>query len=126
MNFFTKYKKIISAIVITIILFFAYSFFFAGDSNGDGLISSSKTKRTAADIVGAEIIQALNQIERLQLDRAIFSDPVYKSLVDRSQPIPPEPVGKDNPFGPIGASGTVGGVLEIIEEEGSETISDTQ
>ena len=102
-----------------------YSFFFGGNSKSDQLISTSgNNTKTAADIVGAEIIQALNQIESLKLERGIFDDPVYRSLTDRSQPIPPEPVGKTNPFDPIGANRSNSGVLEISEEEPSQPIID--
>jgi len=129
MNFFSKYKKIILTILITIVLFFAYSFFFGESSQNDELITSTAstgTSRTANDVVGAEIIQALNHIEALKLDRTIFEDPIYRSLIDRSQEIEPEPVGKNNPFDPINTSGvssrdrTIQIEVEDENEEGQE------
>jgi hypothetical protein len=96
----TKYKKIIIVVLISVIAFFVYSFFF-GANKDDSLIKSVANTPSGADVIGSEIIQSLNQIETLQLDRSIFEDPVYRSLVDHSQPIPKEPVGRDNPFSPI-------------------------
>lgn len=119
MNFISKYKKIILATIVIMVLFFAYNFFFGGKQEGDELISGTINQRTAADVVGAEIIQALNQIESLKLDRTIFEDPVYRSLIDRSEPIPSEPVGKTNPFDPISQSNQTGQVVEIPQEEES-------
>lgn len=98
---FNKYKKIIVAIIIIIVLFFIYSFFFGGEKDDSLLSSTSNGPISGADVIGSELIQALNEIETLDLDRSIFEDPIYRSLVDRSQPIPPEPVGRDNPFAPI-------------------------
>lgn len=95
-----KYKKVIIVVAIAIVLFFAYSFFF-GKTDDGALLSRTANAPSGATVIGSEIIQALNQIDTLQLDRAIFEDPIYRSLVDRSQPIPPEPIGRENPFAPI-------------------------
>lgn len=84
-------------------MFVIYSNFFSSKTTEDQLLTSS-LQRNPAQIVGNEIITALNQIESLQLSREIFEDPVYRSLIDRSEPIPEEPIGKMNPFAPIGAT----------------------
>lgn len=89
--------------MVLIAAYIFYSYFFSSESNQDELLVSS-AQRDPAVIVGNEIIAALNQIESLRLSRDIFEDPVYRSLIDRSEPIPEEPVGKTNPFAPIGAS----------------------
>ena len=101
--FFLKYKKIIIGIVVTLVLFFLYTIFFAEEPQGETLLVSS-SESIQNQIVGNEIVAALNQIQRLKLSRDIFEDPVFKSLVDRSIPIPAEPVGKSNPFSPIGSN----------------------
>ncbi len=105
--FFQKNKKIIIIIAVLIIVFLAYSFISGGSTdNEQDLLTSSNTTQgqtTQSRIVGNEIIAALNQIQTLNLSRDIFDDPVFRSLVDRSRPIPAEPVGKSNPFSPIGS-----------------------
>lgn len=101
--FFQKYKKIILIILGLVILFFVYSYF-SGNNSADEELLTSSIQVDPAQVVGTEIISALNQIESLKLSRDIFEDPVYRSLVDRSEPIPQEPIGKSNPFSPIGSS----------------------
>ncbi|MDA8611345.1 hypothetical protein N9L18_00575 [Candidatus Pacebacteria bacterium] len=111
---FQKYKKWIIIVLVIIAAFVLYTIFFTGEDEGEGLVSSNATTgQTPASIVGAEIVAALNRIESLRLDRTIFDDPVYKSLKDRSQEIPPEPVGKANPFDPIGSSAPESSVPDI-------------
>lgn len=117
---FRKYKKIIIIVVVVIVLFFVYSFFFGGSSNDNSLLRGVANTPSGADVIGSEIIQALNQIDTLQLDRTIFEDPVFRSLVDRSQPIPPEPVGRDNPFSPITFSGSNDTVVNISPGESED------
>lgn len=100
--FFLKYKKIILVILVLSISFVLYSTYFGGKPEGEELLVSSNTN-TQVQIVGNEIVSALNQIQTLKLSRDIFEDPVFRSLVDRNIPIPVEPVGKTNPFAAIGA-----------------------
>lgn len=106
-----KILIIVGVLVVSFVIFMLVK----GDDEGDALVSTEFNTGGAvnpsseqASIVGAEIIQALNQINSLNLDRSIFERPVYLSLKDLGQPIPLEPVGRPNPFSPIGrdVSGT--------------------
>ena len=99
---FQKYKKWIIIGLVIIAAFILYTIL--SPKGGEDELLTSTSRQTPAEIVGVEIIAALNQIESLKLDRSIFDNPVYQSLKDRSQEIPPEPVGKPNPFDPIGSS----------------------
>lgn len=104
--FFQKYKKIIIVIVVMLVAFIIYSFVSGGNTQEEELLTSTNANQnqtTQSRIVGSEIISALNQIQTLNLSRDIFDDPVFGSLIDRSEPIPEEPVGKNNPFAPIGS-----------------------
>ncbi len=53
----------------------------------------------------AERFQKLNEIS---LSTELFSDPYFRSLVSYSTPVPPQPIGRTNPFDPviIGAVGS--------------------
>lgn len=51
--------------------------------------------------VGADIAVLLAQINSLQIDAAIFQDPVYQSLNDFTNEVAPLPQGKKNPFAPL-------------------------
>lgn len=101
--FFLKYKKILILIAVLVIVFLGYSFIRGGSvKNEDLLVSTNQNVQNQAQLVGNEIISALNQIQTLNLSKDIFDDKVFQSLVDRSEEIPSEPVGKSNPFAPIG------------------------
>lgn len=102
--FFQKYKKIILIIGTLLVVFFLYTTFFGSENTEEELLTSSVQQPTANQVVGTEIVSALNQIESLKLSRDIFEDPVFQSLIDRSEPLPEEPVGKINPFSPIGSA----------------------
>ena len=116
---FQKYKKWIIITLVIVAAFLIYTFFFTGGEESDSLLVAN-VQQTPAEIVGDEIISALNQIESLSLDRAIFDNPVYQSLKDRSQEIPPEPIGKANPFDPISSSAPEVGAPRI-EDQTSES-----
>jgi len=95
---FARYKKIITIIIVLILAFIAYSFWQKDDpADSESLV---RTQPTNIDVLGQDIIRVLNRIDDIDLDRSVFEDPVYKSLIDSSRPILPEPVGRNNPFLP--------------------------
>ncbi|MFA6459231.1 MAG: hypothetical protein WCV79_02435 [Candidatus Paceibacterota bacterium] len=53
------------------------------------------------ELVGAQVLALLNQIESLRIDNTLFQSPAYQSLVDYTVPIPVLNVGRANPFAPI-------------------------
>ena len=99
-----KLKKIILTILIIGILFVVYSVFIKKDPQSDGLLNSSAKQKSYGDtkLIGNQISQALFKLENIKLDKSIFTNKVYLSLTDRSQPISDEPIGRPNPFAPIG------------------------
>jgi hypothetical protein len=121
--FFQKYKKIIMIIVVLVLVFIMYTVFFAKEPEGESLLVSTN-QGAQTQIVGNEIVAALNQIQTLKLSREIFEDPIYKSLVDRSIPIPQEPVGKSNPFSPIGSNRVNTSTTTRPSTQGTNTLID--
>ncbi|MEY2641060.1 MAG: hypothetical protein RL150_453 [Candidatus Parcubacteria bacterium] len=113
--FFRKYKIAIIVIGVALVGLVVYSFMTGAPTDDVALVTTPE--ETEAALVGNEIITALNQVNTLRLSKDIFSNPVYLSLIDRSQVIPEEKVGKVNPFDPIGSSVPVraGDVPEIRE-----------
>lgn len=98
-------KKIIIVILLAIVLFVVYAVFIKKDptTTTDGsLITSGGVLSEDARALGNQISQALVRIEQIKLDKNIFTDAIYKTLVDRSEPIIEEPIGRPNPFAPIG------------------------
>ncbi len=94
-------KKIIIGVLILGGGFILYSAFVKGPDETDLL---QTTSATSGDVLGADIIKAINQINSLQLDRGVFDDPIFKTLVDRSEVLTPQPKGRTNPFASIGVN----------------------
>lgn len=64
------------------------------------------------DVSGAEsaderaILDTLLQLRSIELAGTIFNDPVFQSLRDTRTEIVPEPIGRRNPFAPLGVTAT--------------------
>jgi len=101
MNFLLRYKTAILVIVLAIIGFFVYSYFFT--SAPQEVLSSSPAQENVQ--VDADLIALLSTLHSISLDDAIFSDATFKSLQDFSQTLVPQPVGRTNPFAPLGTLG---------------------
>lgn len=66
--------------------------------------SGSSQVLSASDAAGPgqEVVDTLRQLDAVKLDGAIFSEPAFAALKDFSTQIVPEPVGRPNPFAPLG------------------------
>ena len=96
-----KYKKIIIICLIIAGGLIAYSLL-KPDPTVTSLLEKTQ-RQNSTQVLGDEITLAINQINSLKLDRSVFDDPVFNKLIDQSKPIIPKPVGRDNPFSPIGS-----------------------
>lgn len=119
MNFFKQNQTAILVIVIIIIAFFAYTYFFTGNDESNAVLQTEQVSEvTPAD---QDLISLLLELKAITLDEAIFSDPTFRSLQDFSQELVNEPVGRVNPFAPLGqgqtipVAGTGTGTTEIDE-----------
>jgi hypothetical protein len=61
---------------------------------------------TQATSVDSDVVAILLQLRAVSLSGTIFSDPAFVSLQDFGSQIVPEPIGRTNPFAPIGLSAT--------------------
>jgi hypothetical protein len=101
-----KLKKISITLLAIIALFVLYALLKpspqkASLTDGISAATGSLSSSEAQDL-GNQITQALTQIEQISLNTSIFDDEIYKSLKDRSQQISDEPIGRPNPFAPLG------------------------
>lgn len=99
MNFFKENQTAILVVVILIVAFFAYTYFFTGKEEGAILQTEEVSIAAPAD---QDLISLLLQLKAITLSDAIFSDPEFKSLHDFSQELVDEPIGRINPFAPLG------------------------
>lgn len=86
----------------------AAAYFTRGSSDGaaesvrtvnDGQASTRTASST--DSLVAEITATIYQMDRLQLDPAIFNSAAFRVLQDRTQTIVPQEPGRENPFAPL-------------------------
>jgi|TARA_B100001971_G_scaffold73246_3_gene67609 hypothetical protein len=99
MGIFKKYKTTILIIAIAIMAGVAYTILFGGE---DSTLLVSERQDNAASVEESNLLTFLLDLRSVKLDENIFSDPVFKSLEDFGQELTAEPIGRENPFAPIG------------------------
>jgi len=99
MNFFSKFKGVIAVLIAVVIAFFVYSYFFTGTPQP---VLSSTAPADSNAAVDQDLITLLLTLKNIKLDGTIFSDPVFQSLQDFGKDLVQEPVGRTNPFAPLG------------------------
>ncbi len=99
-------KNILLGGGLGIALLLAYVVFWPS-SDGATLLSVERP----AGVKENDLLVLLLDLKSLQLDDSVLSDPVFRSLKHFGVDIPPEPVGRSNPFAPIGSgnAAAVGG-----------------
>lgn len=99
---YAKYKNYILIGGLVIAASFAYFTYFGGGPEPI-LVSNGQVQNN----VGQDLLKQLLQLRALQLNDAIFSRPAFESLQDFSQELVAEPVGRVNPFSPLGVDPAV-------------------
>lgn len=101
-GFDNNYMKKLTVILIIILVLASFVYFYM---KGNELSkNSSLLEGSTPDVsnnVGAEVLALLNQVKLIKIDSTIFESPVYKTLVDYTVEVPPQPVGRPNPFAPV-------------------------
>lgn len=95
----SKTRLIILISVAIGILLMAYAYL-NDDPETDTLLAEIDA---SSNPVGREFIMLLDRLNTIKLDQAFFASPVFQSLKDSRVVLPIEPVGRLNPFAPIGA-----------------------
>jgi hypothetical protein len=94
MNFIFQ-NKILAAGVLALLFGFGYYLFFMQDS------SAPLTTVETESPVTQELLTTLANLRKIELNKSIFTDPVFVSLNDFGVVIPKEPIGRRNPFLPF-------------------------
>ena len=69
--------------------------------------TDENTPSASTEEINQKFVQSLAGISTIVLDKNIFSNPAFVSLVDYSNPLVPEPtIGRTDPFLPIGVDDT--------------------
>lgn len=94
---------------VLLLLVAGYFMFFSGGSSGSATLSSTDTSSP----VSADLLVTLQNLHTIKLDNTIFTDPVFVSLTDFGVTIPPENIGRRNPFLPFSAAPAPKGGLQL-------------
>ena len=92
-------KKIIIGVVIVILLFGLYKAFSGGEE--EAALSSETPSGLPAE-QGGVLLSLLLELKSITLADAIFADAAFQTLEDFTVKLVPEPIGRRNPFAPIG------------------------
>ncbi|HVV38917.1 MAG TPA: hypothetical protein VHD31_01165 [Candidatus Paceibacterota bacterium] len=95
MQFLKDNKMYVGLIILALLGVWAYFTFFGG-SGPSATVTVDETSPLSQDV-----LVTLSNLHTIKLDSTIFSDPVFSSLTDYGVAIPPENVGRRNPFAPL-------------------------
>lgn len=109
-----KYKRVILIIVVLFIAFLVYSYFKGGnETSSNEVLVTTDPNGGVNNAMAEQFFNQLLTLQSLHLDSEIFADPRFQSLEDFSQEIPDEPIGRPNPFAPVGADTANGPITNI-------------
>lgn len=93
-------KKVLIGAAIVAASFVLYLVLFGG-SEEPALSSETPSGLPAEE--GGELLSLLLQLKSITLNEGIFADGAFQTLEDFTVKLVPEPVGRKNPFAPIGS-----------------------
>ena len=99
-----KKNKIVLIIIAVLVAGFVWYGMSGSDTPQGGLIKSDELGGTGSPETTAEraMLETLFQLKAIQLSGSIFSNPAFQALRDFRTEIVAEPVGRENPFAPLG------------------------
>lgn len=102
-----KYKYVLIVLVVAVGGFYAYQRF-GSDVTASPLLTSTDTSGGTA--AGEKIVQLLTEVHKIRFNTGLLSSTAFKSLVDFTEKIQPEAIGRHDPFQPIGIGSDIQGV----------------
>ncbi|MDD5050405.1 MAG: hypothetical protein PHV93_01525 [Candidatus Pacebacteria bacterium] len=100
-------KTIIIIIILAGVLFLGYWYYRSpGTPSGALLVQTTGTGTDDQGLViGQKTIALLQELQKVNIDNSIFSTTAFQSLQDFGVEIQAEPVGRPDPFAPVGYEG---------------------
>ena len=99
---------VIKILLLVIVAFVLYGAFFGGeDEFSDEFVVSELSGGELGVLeqqIGSELLALLLELEEINLDTSIFDSQVFRGLTDFGQELIPQPIGRPNPFAPIGTN----------------------
>jgi len=106
MDFLKQNKMAIGVGILLLAGLYVYMNYFSSSSSATLTASDSSTT------LSQNLLVTLQNLHTIQLDNSIFSDPAFQSLTDFGVSIPAEPVGRRDPFIPLGGFVSSGAKLQ--------------
>jgi hypothetical protein len=104
MDFIIKNKYLLIGISVLIAGFVWYGM--SEKNSGDGLLTSESVGGGSVQSVAErELLDTLLELRAIKLDGQIFVNPAFGALRDFTTDIVSEPIGRRNPFAPLGEPG---------------------
>ena len=98
-----KFKNLIIYGAIVLVLGAAGFFMLNGGATSNVQLSQETSQQISlSQQIEQELLAELLQLREIQLDDSLFRSQTFQSLKDFSRPIVAQPVGRENPFAPIG------------------------
>lgn len=97
-------KLLLGALAAAVLVAGVYFLFLRNkDAEGPALSTSTEgVAMTASAQADRELLQLLEELSSINLEGSIFNDPLFRSLENFRVEPQPQPVGRDNPFAPVG------------------------
>jgi Tfp pilus assembly protein PilO len=95
MNSLQKHKQMIIAVVVFLVVIVAYNYLWKGSQD-------SLDQGTSAQNIGNDVVSLNQKLQAVTLDQTLFSSAEYTSLSDWSPVLSQGPIGRIDPFAPIG------------------------
>jgi hypothetical protein len=89
--------KIQNLIVILGVVLIAFVGYYLYTQNAQSQLVNGSVDNTIA-METSLFLDRLTILQGITLDGSLFADQRFKNLVDYSEPINPQPIGRDNPF----------------------------
>lgn len=96
-------RNLLIAVAIILAVVAAGYFYLTRDTVSDSDLLIGAPVESSGGVEG-DLLTALQQLRTITLDSKIFEDPVFRSFVDFSTTLVPQPAGRTNPFAPLDAS----------------------
>ena len=106
MGIVAQHKNFIIIVGTGLLIAAAFLFLSKADTENPGaaaaLSAETRAQLERSAEIEREIIQELRKIQSITFDDSLYEDPSFQNLVDFSRPIESQPVGRANPFAPLG------------------------
>ena len=100
---FLKNHKILLIVVAIIVAFIAYTALTGVEDEPLLVTTVVASPQTPAAAAEQGLVSLLLELQALSLDGTLFTTPRFMGLSDFGQELSPQPVGRPNPFAPIGS-----------------------